>query len=180
MGTPAKIRYRNKDYPVIDSMRLGGQTYLILDRLSGGFPERFWAYTRSGSREGQMWTVHLLPNSKATRTRLEALRRISEFNHNVPTLAGYYRYGDQLAAVCKWVHGISVRDYLNAVEKRRRPAFSSFEASRLFRGSPMACVNCIRSRPSRMATSKPENVIISPSHINWSWSTLAAPGFWNR
>lgn len=162
MGTPEKIRYRGKDYPVIDSMRLGGQTYLILDRLSGGLPERFWAYTRSGSREGLMWTIHLLPNSKATRTRLETLRRISESNHNVPTLAGYHRYGDQLAAVCKWVHGISVRDYLNAVEKRRRPAFSSFKASQLFRRFAHGLCQLHSIKAVAHGDIKPENVIISP------------------
>ena len=169
MATPAKIRYRNKDYPVIDSMRLGGQTYLILDRLSGGFPERFWAYTRSGSRDGLMWTIHLLPNSKATRTRLETLRRISESNGNVPTLVGYYRYGDQLAAVCKWVHGISVRDYLNAVEKRKAAGVQFLRSQPAIpTDSPMACVNCIRSRPSHMAISSPKTSSFRQSRINWS------------
>ena len=80
MSAPRKTHYRGKQ--VIDTMRLGGRTYLILNRLSGGFPERFQAITRP---DGMMWTIHLLPKSKATLTRLKALLRISEFNTNVPT-----------------------------------------------------------------------------------------------
>lgn len=161
MPTPTEIRYRGESYPVIDTMRLGGRTYLILGRLSGGFPERFRAYTRDGSRDGLMWTIHLLPNSKATRTRLEALRRISESNGNIPTIIGYYRQGDQIAAVCKWIHGISLREYLNAVDRGTRPAFSSFEASRLFRGFAHGLCQLHAIKAVAHGDIKPENVILS-------------------
>ena len=88
MSTPTEIRYRGQPYPVIDSMRLGGRTYLILAGLSGGFPERFQAFTRDGAPGGMMWTIHLLQRSKPTLARLKALLRVSEFNTNVPTIIG--------------------------------------------------------------------------------------------
>jgi serine/threonine protein kinase len=108
-----------------------------------------------------MWTIHLLPRSKPTLTRLKALLRVSEFNTNVPTIVGYHPRGDQVAVVCKWVQGVSLRAYLDDIQCKTRPPISSFEATRLFRGFAHGLCQLHSVKAVAHGDIKPENLILS-------------------
>jgi serine/threonine protein kinase len=160
-------------------MRLGGRVYEILKCLDGGRGQRFKAITWP---DKLLWTIHLLERSEATKHRLKTLLRNSEFNTNVPTVFGYYPYDKQLALVCKWIRGVSLREYLDDVKRGRRPSISTHQATRLFRGfvhglsqlhADKAVVHCDIKPDNIILTAKPQHLVLVDFGSAWILERLA-------
>jgi serine/threonine protein kinase len=160
-------------------MSLGGRAYEILKCLDGGQGKRFKAITRP---DNLLWSIHLLDRSEATKHRLKALLRNSEFNTNVPTVIGYYPHADQIALVCKWIRGVSLGTYLDDVQRGSRPGISTHQATRLFRGfvhglsqlhADKAVVHCDIKPDNVILTAKPQHLVLVDFGSAWILERLA-------
>ena len=129
MARPGENRRRGK--PGHGTIRIGGRQYQIVRQLPGG---RLQAIDRKASPDGEMRCIHLLPHSDLLLQRLAPLLRVSERNENVPTIIEYHPRQHDVVVVCNWIRGTPLQTVLKKIESGKGRGFSTFEATRMFRG----------------------------------------------
>jgi serine/threonine protein kinase len=161
------IRFRGHDYPVLDSIRVSGRKYVLLEKLAATPRERYKVFDPTAGPDGDLRALHILPRGLATIQRLKVLKRLSPGNGTFPTLLEYHAHRDKVYVVMTWVWGQDLRSYLRRARTRPRLWPSPFQAFMLFRRLAHGVsllhhhANCIHG------DLKPENLIVAsqPSRV---------------
>ena len=131
---PKTIRFHGKTEPVLETFRVRGRRYFVLEKLSRR--GAFRVFDPHAGPHGDYRTLYKLSNSKTTRQSIEVLRRLGgpSSNRNFPGIVDFVRQNDDLFVVVAWVAGTDLRRYLEAVRGNRTPRPSVSEVVRLARG----------------------------------------------
>lgn len=128
------IRFRGKTLPVLESFRVRGRTYFAVEKISRR--GAFRVFDPHAGPQGDFRILYKLSKSKATQQSIETLRRMGgpTGNRNFPRIVDFARQGDNLFVVAEWVSGTNLRQYLDAIRRRKMPRPSVSEVVRLTRG----------------------------------------------
>lgn len=132
-----EIRFHGRRYPVLESIRLGDTTYLILERLGSTPRPAFRVLEENAVR--QMRCLHWLPNSRATMERIRLLSHASLPHANLPIIIKSRRHRDKIAVITKWIDGPSLDNYLRDCRNGREPWPSAVIVVNLIRGLAHTC-----------------------------------------
>ena len=79
-----EIRFRGKQYAVLECMRVGGRTLLVIEKLGSHRRPTYRAIERGLTAE--MRCVQVLPYTRETLKRLRLLSKISAPQSSLPTI----------------------------------------------------------------------------------------------
>ncbi len=161
------IRFADRDWPVIDRLRIGRREYLILEKTGVGQRQRFMAWDRHAGPGGDLRAILIFPRSQSAMQFLRVLKRVSAGNDNLPTILDYRAQGDQLLVVLIWVRGPDLRTFFDDVRAGKVARPSPTEAFRLYRGLAHGLSNLHRRHTIVHGDVKPANIILtrSPSRL---------------
>jgi serine/threonine protein kinase len=133
-ASPDVVRFRGRTEPVIDTIRLKGRKYFVLENLSRRGAVR--VFDPQAGPHGDFRVLYRLPHARATRQTIETLRRLGgpTANRNFPVITDCVRQGDELFVVMSWAWGTDLRMLLRSIRGGESPRPSVPEIVRLFRG----------------------------------------------
>ncbi|REJ87812.1 MAG: hypothetical protein DWQ34_24525 [Planctomycetota bacterium] len=133
-ASPDVVRFRGRTEPVIDTIRLKGRKYLVLENLSRRGAVR--VFDPQAGPHGDYRVLYRLPHSRATQQTIETLRRLGgpTANRNFPFITDCVRDGGELFVVMSWVWGTDLRMLLRSIRSGESSRPSVPEMARLFRG----------------------------------------------
>lgn len=136
MAEQETIRYGDREYPVLDHIKVGGRSYSILLKVGNAGRQRFWVCEDSRGQKKVFRQILLLPQDKTTRQHLAVLQRISQGNPNFPMILECRRKGADFQIVMTWIHGEILSSFLRRTQTGRNPKKwpSPFEVMKLYRG----------------------------------------------
>ena len=114
-----EVRIDGRPFPVLDRIRVGGRTLLVIERLGHFERPTFRAVQRGLTQEVRC--VQILPCSRQTSSRLRLLSKVSRANENLPSIIDAHRQGDKVFLVTKWIDGPTLHDYLQQCRAGREP-----------------------------------------------------------
>lgn len=128
------IRFRGKNEPVIETLRVRARNYFVLEKLSARGAYR--VFDPHAGPNGDYRALYRIPSDQTTRQKIEVLKRFSgpNGNRNFPSIVDYVRDHDTIIVVLAWVAGTNLREYLKAIRERKTPRPSPSETVRLMRG----------------------------------------------
>lgn len=128
------VTVRGKAERVIESVRIGGRTYDLLERLSQR--EAYRVFDAQAGPHGDYRMLHRLPKGNSIGQRLAVLQRLAgpNSNPNFPTTTQCVREGREWCVVTTWIDGVSLRDFLRSVRGGEIARPSTPEVVRLCRG----------------------------------------------
>lgn len=153
-----EIRYRGKEYPIIERFRIGGRLYLAVARI-GSAGRRAYQVFDPGSK--QMRALHALPDSTATVDRVATLQRLTRGDNELLQIIEYRREHDQVWVVLPWIDGFNLRTVLTGIRERNRPRVAAPEAVRLMKGIAHALHHLHRRKQIVHGDIKPANLILT-------------------
>jgi serine/threonine protein kinase len=152
------VRYRGREYAVIERLRSGRRTWLAVARLGSAGRQCWQAYDPTSRA---MRAVHRLPGSRSTVQRLRVLQELNDGNPELPQVLEFHRDGDDVWVVLPWIEGCDLRTYLNNVRQRNMRRISAPEAVRLMRGLAHALAHLHRRKGIIHGDIKPSNLILT-------------------
>ena len=151
------VRYRGKEYPVIERFRLGGRTYLAVKRLSSAERRAYQAFDTASK---QMRALHELPDTPATVQRIRTLQHLTWGSNEMLQIHDYHRDGGRVWVVLNWVDGFDLRDVLTGIRELGKPRIAAPEAVRLFKGLAHALYRLHKKEQIVHGDIKPANLIL--------------------
>lgn len=158
---------RGRTYPVVDRWVVGRKEYLILEKLSGGFRERYKVFDPVAGPGGDLRVLQILPSNADTKQHLKVLKRVSEGNTNFPTILEYHLSDDRILVVLSWTWGEDLANRLRYARKKPRLWPSAFEAFQLYRRlSHGLCqlhhANCVHGdiKPANLVLARQPNRVV--------------------
>jgi serine/threonine protein kinase len=147
-----------------ESILVGNDEYVILDRLKDGVPGRLKVLDRDATPDGELRCILLLPHSDNLVDRLSPLVRASQHNFAVPIIIKCVRRKEDVAVVCNWIRGTPLDKHLEKLKRSRRGRVSPYEATRLY----FRFVHGLCSFHTRCAAAhgdiSPKNLILSDAN----------------
>ena len=128
------IRFRGREEPVLETFRVRGCSYFVLEELSRRGAYR--VFDPLAAPGGDYRVLYRFPATQMSRQKTEILRRLSgpNANRNFPQLVEFTRAGSDFFVLLSWVWGTNLRDYFHAIREQKTPRPSVTEAVRLMRG----------------------------------------------
>ncbi|MBI1315069.1 protein kinase [bacterium] len=155
------VRVDGRTYPVIDEFRAAGRTWPVLEILADGPRRQLKVFDRFAGRRGGLRSLYLLPVSQASWQHIEILRRVSATSSHLPVILECRREGEWIVLVVTWIHGATLREYLDAVRAGKHPASSPTESVRLVRGLAHALAQLYRHQQIVHGDLRPDNLILA-------------------
>ncbi len=153
------VRYRGREYPVIERFHIGRKPYLAVARLASGDRQRYQVFDPTGRA---MRVLQRLPGSRETEQRLRVLQALNDGNPELPQVLEFHRDGEDMWVVLPWVEGHNLRTYLTQVRRQRAVRrISAPEAVRLLRGLAHALAHLHRRNGIIHGDIKPANLILT-------------------
>jgi len=167
MSGRQSIRFRGRDEPVIGERHVGRRKYLLLEKLNARDSEAYRVFDPHAGPGGDYRALHLLPNSGATRQRINVLKRLGERGGHFPSMTDYASERDGVTVVFSWVHGPTLREYLNGVQQQKLPRPSASEATRMISRLAHGLAQFHRRQLVVHGDIKPANLIVAsaPYHL---------------
>lgn len=164
---PSIVRYRGREEPVLDVFYVRGRRYLVLERLS--HRGAFRVFDAQATVGGNYRLLCRVPRSQWTRQKAEVLRRVSgpSAHRSFPLMAECLPVRDEVVCVLEWIHGITLRDYLEQVRQRRVARPSAREIVRLARGLAHGLFHYHRRTTLIHGDVSPANIIITEGTSRW-------------
>jgi len=161
------VRAAGREWPVLEKRRLGGRTYLILEKLGNAWRRRYRVFDRHGGPAGDFRLLLELPRSRSARQQVRVLKRLSAHNINLPTILDYCIQEKRIVLVLTWVGGPDLESYLHNVRAGRSIRPSPTEAFRLGRGLAHGLAQLHRRHTVGHGDIKPANLILArnPSRL---------------
>lgn len=125
-NTRETVRYRGKDYPVLESIRIRDRIYFLIERIARTPRQRFKAICPSAPPNERKCALLLLPRDETSMQHIKVLRRLSQQSpSNLPRIISYAERRDDVAIAVNWVEGVALDEYLlhadEGVLTRRSP-----------------------------------------------------------
>lgn len=155
------FRIDGKNYPVIERMRVGRRTYLLLEKLGHFDRERYLAVDPSAGPGGEKRCLLCLPPSPAAKQHLAVLKRGSKNNVNVPRLVDYQAGQDRLILVIDWIAGPTLEEVFARVRDRKQPRPSPYESIQIIRGLAHGLSRLHYRRQVIHGDIKPANLVLA-------------------
>lgn len=155
------IRYRGREYRVLDRFIVGRKTYLAVANLSRGDRQRYQVFDPHAGPGGAMRCLHILPISNESRHRAKLLNRLGKEDTELPQILEYHTFDSSIGIVLPWFEGSDLRKRLRDIRVGKRRPMGTPETIRLFRGLAHALSHLHRHRNMIHADVKPANLIIS-------------------
>lgn len=150
-----------KEYPILDRLRIRGRNYLLLERVGNADRERYLAVDPAAGPGGELRSVLILPRTAASTQHIQALKRATSHNANVPRLFDYQKEGNQTTLVVDWIRGPTLEEHFTLVRNGQRPRPSPYEAVRIIRGLAHGVSRLHRKRQVIHGDIKPANLVLS-------------------
>ncbi len=113
------VRIDGRRFPVLDRIRVGGRTLLIIERLGHFQRPTFRAVERGLTQEVRC--LQKLAWSPTTASRLRLLSKVSRPHDNLPMIVGSHRQGNDVFLITTWIDGPTLSDYLRQCRSGREP-----------------------------------------------------------
>ncbi len=161
------VRVRGHRYLIIDRIRAAGRMWPILEKTATGDRRQFKVFDSFAGPSGDLRHLILLPKNQASWQQIEVLRRVSTTSSNLPTIVECRRDRESIVLVMTWVHGGTLREYLDAVNATRCEPPSPTESLRLIRGLAHSLAQLHRHRQIIHGDLRPDNLILAtqPSRL---------------
>lgn len=156
-GQTARVRRERRTFEVIDTIRVRGRRYNVLERLGTRHRPRLLI---DDPATRQLRVAMLLRSDSSTAQHLQVLRRLPQLAE-LPRIIDFERNGEQTVVVLQWIKGIDLGHYLDAVKRNKVVAPSPYEALRLVRGLGHGLLQFHRHAQIVHADLKPQNLIIT-------------------
>ena len=164
---PARVRYRRKSYPIIDTVSVGGRRFFVSEHLRRGTVEHMIVFDRTGGSAVRKLSLRILPKCRDTWQRLEVLRSLAESNSHLPTIVDWYGQRGKVYVLTTWIEGESVKNHLRRARNGHVPWPSVFEATNIFSSFTYGLVRLTyRDRDLVHGDIKPGNLILSGRGTN--------------
>ena len=152
---------------MIERLRIGRRTYLILEQLGRGQRCRYLALDWNGASGGELRSFLSAPATCEALQNIRLLKRISNQNINLPQLLDFESTDGDLRIITTWVGGRDLRRHLNRDANSGKRRTSPTEAVRLLRGLAHGLGQLLRSFALIHGDIKPENLILArrPSRL---------------
>ena len=128
------IGVRGKQYAVTGSVKLGGKTFLILDRPLSRRRTKYCVFDHRAGPRGELRAMHVVPRNDAGYQYAHVVRRLTDGNINLPSLVEYHAHGEDIYLILTWMYGVSLAEFLRHASGKQRLWPSAVEAFKLFRG----------------------------------------------
>ncbi len=128
------IRFRGREEPVLETIRVHGRSYFALEELSSR--GAFRVFDPRAAPGGDYRALYRFPASQMSRQKTEVLRRLSgpNANRNFPQLVEFTRVDNDYFVLLSWVWGTNLSDYFRSIREQKTPRPSVSETVRLMRG----------------------------------------------
>jgi serine/threonine protein kinase len=113
------VRIDGRRFPVLDRIRIGGRTLLIIERLGHFQRPTFRAVERGLTQEVRC--LQKLSWSPTTASRLRLLSKVSRPHQNLPMIVDSHRQANDVFLVTNWIDGPTLSDYLRQCRSGREP-----------------------------------------------------------
>jgi serine/threonine protein kinase len=150
------VRHRGRSEPVLDRIRFGPRTLLVVEKLSS-VREVYRAVDSSSGRE--MRLTHL-PFSRDGEQHLRALGRVTENDPHFLPILETRRSGGVLLVLQPWIVGQSLEHYLDKARRGRAPVPGAVQSFRLARGFAHAMAKVHRVNDVVHGDLKPANLLL--------------------
>jgi serine/threonine protein kinase len=114
-----EVRIDGQRVPVLERIRIGGRTLLVIERLGHFERPTFRAVERGLTQEVRC--VQVLPFSRQASSYLRLLSKISRPQANLPSIIGSHREDDKIYLVTHWIDGPTLSEYLQQCRSGREP-----------------------------------------------------------
>jgi serine/threonine protein kinase len=112
------VRYRGKEYPILESIRIGDRTYSLIERIARQPRMRYKAICSAAPPDERKCAVLLLSREQASLQHVNVLRRLSRRSpSNLPRIISYAKWRDDVAVAVNWVEGVSLDAYLQDADE---------------------------------------------------------------
>jgi len=152
------IRYRGKEYPVIERFRIGGRLYLAIAKIGSAGRHAYQVFDPAAK---EMRALHILPDSKATMDRVGTLQRLTRGDNEILQIIEFRREQNQVWVVLPWIDGFNLRSVLMGIRDHNRPRIAAPEAARLVKGVAHALHHLHRRKQIVHADIKPANLLLT-------------------
>lgn len=155
------VRYRGREYLVIDRFVIGRKVYLAVANLSRGDRRRYQVFDPHAGPGGAMRCLHILPKSTEAIERAKLLKRLGNEDAELPQVLEYHVTDGEIWMVLPWFEGSDLRSRLRDIRAGKRRPMGAPEIIRLIRGLAHALAHLQSWRGMVHADIKPANLIIS-------------------
>ncbi|MBX3412407.1 MAG: hypothetical protein KF708_06950 [Pirellulales bacterium] len=155
------IRFRGREEPILGERFVGRRKYLLLKRLNAHDGEAYRAFDPHAGPGGDYRALHVLPRTRATKQRIDILRRLGERGGHFPNLVDYARDAHGVTIVFSWVHGPTLREYFEGIKEKRFPRPSAVEATRMITRLAHGLAQFHGKRLAVHGDIKPANLIVA-------------------
>jgi serine/threonine protein kinase len=152
-----RVRREGREFDVVGSIRVRGRRYDVLEKLGTRHRPRL-LLDDPATRQLRVGLV--LPTDSATAQHLHVLRRLPQLAE-LPRIIDFERQREQTTVVLKWIKGMDLGQYLDAVKRKKVVAPSPYEALRLVRGLGHGLLQFHRYAQIMHGDLKPQNLIIT-------------------
>jgi serine/threonine protein kinase len=159
-----------------NTIRIRGQTYEVLDRLTQPRRGRWKVHHRDPAPNGTVYTAIILPNSAESDQLRKSIARIPRNQNSLPTLKAWEANSDTIALIISWCEGIDLAAYYKRFRKNGVSPIGVWEAVR--RGKNLAfALSTLHSFAGVIhGDIKPSNLIL-PSEPGGIWLTDFGSGW---
>lgn len=152
------VRYRGKEYPVIDRFRVGGRLYLATAKLGSAGRRRYQVFD---TRTREMRALHVLPDGDNTVEHIRSLKRLTQGDNEILQILECHREQDQVWVVLPWIDGFDLRSVLRGIRERGKQRIAVPEAVRLVKGVAHAVRHLHKRKGIVHGDIKPANLILT-------------------
>ncbi|MEO9930395.1 serine/threonine protein kinase [Rhodopirellula bahusiensis] len=152
------IRIRGAEYPVLERFRIGGRTYLAIEKLGSAGRQAFKVFDTSAKT---LRVLHVLKNSPGVFERVRLLQRLTRGDNEILQIIECQSQDDRVWVVLPWVDGFNLRSVLTGIRERKKQRIAAPEAVRLAKGVAHALSHLHKRKQIIHGDIKPANLILT-------------------
>jgi len=152
------VRFRGREYPVLQRFRIGGRQYLAVEKIGSSGRQAFKVFDPATST---MRALHVLPNIADTLERVRTLQRLTRGDNEILQIIECRREADQVWVVLPWIEGFNLRVILQGIREQNRQRIATPEALRLMKGVAHALSHLHKRKQIIHGDVKPANLLLT-------------------
>lgn len=156
------IRFLGKNELVLETIRVRGRTYFVLEKLSRR--GAFRVFDRHAGPNGDYRVLYRFSTSELTKQKMEVIKRFGgkNTNRNFPLIVDFAKTKEFTYVVLTWIWGVSLQEFLREIRAKKVAQPSVYEVIRLFRGLAHG-ISHLHARCNLVhGDISPANIILTP------------------